>query len=423
MEIDRQRAVEQAEIAAREETEKARMAQTLILTQTRIRGEEDVRRREIARQQGLDEAEIAAREATERLRIAAGGQDLRIRASSEDSAHPGAGDRAAAGGRGGRDRGRPRPSMRPASRARRALPPSGSKPSWPPDQRRSPATRRSRPPTSHGVKASSGRRIAAELKLEQERIASQQTPRSDRHRSASARWRRPRKARARRPRIEKGRDARPRKPSPPRPVDRAGIRSRPPKSQREKAVEAAKVERAPVAGAARDRPRPGAARSRNREPRGYRARPRSPPSAGSTKSASAHETERRRLEVEREKRGRDGPDGQGHHALPQVARGIGGPARCRFGARQCGRRRGADHDGARDRSRQPAQEHRRAVGGKGCRRNARSRPAPRRCGSPSRPRRSSLINEAENVLTDPARVSRCSAASCWSMSKASSLHP
>ena len=57
--------IEQAEIKAQEETEKARMAQTLTIAQTRIKGEEDIRRREIARQQGLEEADIAAREAVE----------------------------------------------------------------------------------------------------------------------------------------------------------------------------------------------------------------------------------------------------------------------------------------------------------------------------------------------------------------------
>jgi hypothetical protein len=72
------------------------MAQDLLLAQTRIKGEEDIRQREIARQQALDEAEIAAREAVERMRIL---QDAQISEAriAEDQADPRAGNRAQAG--------------------------------------------------------------------------------------------------------------------------------------------------------------------------------------------------------------------------------------------------------------------------------------------------------------------------------------
>ena len=87
LEIERQRTIRDAEIAANEANERRRMAQDLLLAQTRIKGEEDIRQREIARQKSLDEAEITARETVERLRIlqaaevseARIGEDRRVR--------------------------------------------------------------------------------------------------------------------------------------------------------------------------------------------------------------------------------------------------------------------------------------------------------------------------------------------------------
>ena len=77
LEIERQRAVEEAEIAARRETERARIAQERTLTELRIEQEEATRRREIERTRALEEAEIGALEATERARIA---QELNVSA-------------------------------------------------------------------------------------------------------------------------------------------------------------------------------------------------------------------------------------------------------------------------------------------------------------------------------------------------------
>jgi membrane protein involved in colicin uptake len=65
--------LEQAEIVAREETEKRRMAQTLLLNQTRITGEEKIRKQEIERQKTLEVSrKSAARELVERARITPG---------------------------------------------------------------------------------------------------------------------------------------------------------------------------------------------------------------------------------------------------------------------------------------------------------------------------------------------------------------
>ena len=58
------------EIAAREAIEKARIQQDRVVTDARIANEEETRRREIERTRAVDEAEIAAREATEKARIA-----------------------------------------------------------------------------------------------------------------------------------------------------------------------------------------------------------------------------------------------------------------------------------------------------------------------------------------------------------------
>ncbi|MDQ6433932.1 flotillin domain-containing protein [Mesorhizobium sp. LHD-90] len=74
-ELARERAVrdqeaEQAQLAAREAVEKSRLAQERAITEERIRSEEDTQRREIARRRSLDEAELKTRELTEREQIA-----------------------------------------------------------------------------------------------------------------------------------------------------------------------------------------------------------------------------------------------------------------------------------------------------------------------------------------------------------------
>lgn len=74
-ELARERAVrdqesEQAQIAAREQIEKSRLAQERNITEARIKNEEDTQRREIARRRSLDEAELKSREQTEREQIA-----------------------------------------------------------------------------------------------------------------------------------------------------------------------------------------------------------------------------------------------------------------------------------------------------------------------------------------------------------------
>ena len=66
----RDRESEQAQIAAREEVEKSKMAQERSLTETRIQNQEDIEQREIARRRAIDEAEMRTRERTEREQIA-----------------------------------------------------------------------------------------------------------------------------------------------------------------------------------------------------------------------------------------------------------------------------------------------------------------------------------------------------------------
>jgi uncharacterized membrane protein YqiK len=74
-ELARERAVrdqeaEQAQLTAREAVEKSRLAQERAITEERIRSEEDTQRREIARRRALDEAELKTREMTQREQIA-----------------------------------------------------------------------------------------------------------------------------------------------------------------------------------------------------------------------------------------------------------------------------------------------------------------------------------------------------------------
>src|SRR5437764_1297977 len=69
-EIERTRAVEEAEIAAREATEKARIAQTTIVNVERIASDERTRSLEIAQVRTIQEAEIEAQKAVEAARIA-----------------------------------------------------------------------------------------------------------------------------------------------------------------------------------------------------------------------------------------------------------------------------------------------------------------------------------------------------------------
>ena len=66
---DRERESEQAEIAAREEVEKARLAQERSLSEARIRNQEEIEQREIARRRLIDEAEIRSREQIESEQI------------------------------------------------------------------------------------------------------------------------------------------------------------------------------------------------------------------------------------------------------------------------------------------------------------------------------------------------------------------
>ncbi|NKC10671.1 MAG: flotillin family protein [Gammaproteobacteria bacterium] len=67
--IERARAIEASEIAAREASERARIEQEGAVNQARIENEEQTQRRDIERSQTLEAAEIAAREATERARL------------------------------------------------------------------------------------------------------------------------------------------------------------------------------------------------------------------------------------------------------------------------------------------------------------------------------------------------------------------
>ena len=66
---DRSRESEQAEIASREEVEKARLAQDRSLSEARISHQEEIERREIIRRRQVDEAEIRSREQTESEQI------------------------------------------------------------------------------------------------------------------------------------------------------------------------------------------------------------------------------------------------------------------------------------------------------------------------------------------------------------------
>ena len=65
----REQEAEEAQLSSRQAVEKARLAQQLAITQERIRSEEDTQRREIARRRTLDEAELKTREQTEREQI------------------------------------------------------------------------------------------------------------------------------------------------------------------------------------------------------------------------------------------------------------------------------------------------------------------------------------------------------------------
>ncbi|MBV8104846.1 MAG: hypothetical protein JO223_09535 [Hyphomicrobiales bacterium] len=66
---ERERESEQAQIAAREEVEKARLAQERTLSEVRIRNQEEIEQREIARRRLIDEAEIRSREQTDSEQI------------------------------------------------------------------------------------------------------------------------------------------------------------------------------------------------------------------------------------------------------------------------------------------------------------------------------------------------------------------
>jgi len=95
-EIERNRAIEASEIAARESTEKLRIAQDETVNKERISSDRKIRALEIERQQMLEEAEIAANEATQASRIAqekklaadriASEQDVREREIARDRA-------------------------------------------------------------------------------------------------------------------------------------------------------------------------------------------------------------------------------------------------------------------------------------------------------------------------------------------------
>src|SRR6201994_800343 len=67
---ERERESEQAQIAAREEVEKARLLQERSLAEARIQNQEEIEHREIVRRRSIEEAEIRSREQTEREQIA-----------------------------------------------------------------------------------------------------------------------------------------------------------------------------------------------------------------------------------------------------------------------------------------------------------------------------------------------------------------
>ena len=76
----RDRESEQAQIAAREEVEKARLAQERSLAERRIENQEEIEQREIARRRVIDEAEIRSREQveTEQIRLGLALESARI---------------------------------------------------------------------------------------------------------------------------------------------------------------------------------------------------------------------------------------------------------------------------------------------------------------------------------------------------------
>src|SRR3984885_706084 len=67
---ERERESEQAQIAAHEEIEKARLLQERSLAEARIQNQEEIEHREIVRRRSIEEAEIRSREQTEREQIA-----------------------------------------------------------------------------------------------------------------------------------------------------------------------------------------------------------------------------------------------------------------------------------------------------------------------------------------------------------------
>ncbi|HEY1886752.1 MAG TPA: flotillin domain-containing protein [Roseiarcus sp.] len=67
---ERERESEQAQMAAREEVEKARLLQERILAEARIQNQEEIEQREIVRRRSIEQAEIRSREHTEREQIA-----------------------------------------------------------------------------------------------------------------------------------------------------------------------------------------------------------------------------------------------------------------------------------------------------------------------------------------------------------------
>ena len=77
---DRDRESEQAQIVAHEEVEKAKLAQERSLAETRIKNQEEIEQREIARRRLIDEAEIRSREQveTEQIRLGLALESARI---------------------------------------------------------------------------------------------------------------------------------------------------------------------------------------------------------------------------------------------------------------------------------------------------------------------------------------------------------
>ena len=75
---ERERESEQAQIAAREEVEKARLAQERSLSEARIHNQEEIEQREITRRRLVDEAEMRSREQTE-------GEQIRLELTLESA--------------------------------------------------------------------------------------------------------------------------------------------------------------------------------------------------------------------------------------------------------------------------------------------------------------------------------------------------